>query len=110
MSTKQVRARKYRYVLYCLKRTQDHLQSPKTPNTISTPSNAPTRQWHRTASREVSLLSGAIAGVFSAIVSQPADVVLSRVAKGAKSGGDFLSQVGNIFGEVRSGDEGGPLP
>jgi solute carrier family 25 phosphate transporter 3 len=50
----------------------------------------------------VSLLSGAIAGVFSAIVSQPADVVLSRVAKGAKSGGDFLSQVGNIFGEVRA--------
>lgn len=54
----------------------------------------------------VSLLSGAIAGVFSAIVSQPADVVLSRVAQGAKeataSGNNFLTQVGNIFSEVRA--------
>ena len=44
----------------------------------------------------VSLLSGAIAGVASAIVSQPADVVLSAVAKGAEPG----VEQGSLRGKV----------
>lgn len=44
----------------------------------------------------VSLLSGAIAGVCSAILSQPADVVLSRVAQGEGS----AAQVGKLPGSV----------
>ena len=44
----------------------------------------------------MSLLSGAIAGVASALVSQPADVVLSRVAQGAGSS----QQVGNLPGSI----------
>ena len=44
----------------------------------------------------VSLLSGAIAGVASAIVSQPADVVLSRVAQGEGSS----LQVGKLPGSI----------
>ena len=44
----------------------------------------------------VSLLSGAIAGVASAIISQPADVVLSRVAQGDGS----RREVGKLPGSV----------
>ena len=44
----------------------------------------------------VSLLSGAIAGTLAAIISQPADVVLSRVAKGEGS----AQLVGKLPGSV----------
>lgn len=47
-------------------------------------------------SLSVSLLAGAIAGVASAIVSQPADVVLSRVAQGEGSS----AQVGKLPGSI----------
>ena len=44
----------------------------------------------------ISLLSGAIAGVFASIVSQPADVVLSRIAQGEGSS----QQVGKLPGRI----------
>ena len=53
----------------------------------------------------VSLLSGAIAGALAAIVSQPADVVLTRVAQGAKEGGQLpgsVNQIALIIAEFRS--------
>jgi len=53
----------------------------------------------------VSLLSGAIAGALSAVISQPADVILSRVAQGAKEGGALpggVNQFALIVEEARS--------
>jgi solute carrier family 25 phosphate transporter 3 len=49
------------------------------------------------ASLGVSLLSGAIAGVAAAIVSQPADVVLSKVAQG---GGSSKTEEGRLPGNI----------
>jgi solute carrier family 25 (mitochondrial phosphate transporter), member 3 len=49
----------------------------------------------------ISLLSGVIAGVASAIISHPADTLLSKVnKKGAGGSGSMLTRLGNIAREI----------
>jgi solute carrier family 25 (mitochondrial phosphate transporter), member 3 len=49
----------------------------------------------------ISLLSGVIAGVASAIISHPADTLLSKVnKKGAGGDGSMLQRLSNIAGEI----------
>merc|ERR1712110_58083 len=49
----------------------------------------------------VSLLSGVIAGVAAAIISHPADTLLSKVNKaGAGGTGSMMSRLGNIAAET----------
>merc|ERR1712071_673448 len=49
----------------------------------------------------VSLLSGVVAGVASAIISHPADTLLSKVnKKGAGGDGSMMKRLMNIAGEV----------
>merc|ERR1712111_340377 len=49
----------------------------------------------------VSLLSGVIAGVVAAIISHPADTLLSKINKaGAGGTGSMMTRLGNIASEV----------
>merc|ERR1719409_1507607 len=49
----------------------------------------------------VSLLSGVIAGVVAAIISHPADTLLSKINKGGAGGtGSMMQRLGNIAAET----------
>merc|ERR1711871_1006370 len=53
------------------------------------------------ANVSVSLLSGVIAGVAAAIISHPADTLLSKINKaGAGGEGGMLTRLGRIAGEM----------
>mmetsp|Transcript_19567 Transcript_19567/g.25330 ORF Transcript_19567/g.25330 Transcript_19567/m.25330 type:complete len:315 (+) Transcript_19567:48-992(+) len=48
----------------------------------------------------VSLTSGVIAGVAAAIISHPADTMLSKINKGGGEGGSMFTRMGNIVAET----------
>ena len=58
------------------------------------------KQMSSTGNIGVSLLSGVIAGVVAAIISHPADTMLSKINKGGAGGdGSMFQRLGNIAAE-----------
>ena len=55
---------------------------------------APKESYSKTTQLSITFASGYIAGVICAIVSHPADTVVSKMGKGNKSAGEILSELG----------------
>ena len=62
---------------------------------------APKESYGKSTHLGITFASGYIAGVACAIVSHPADTVVSKMAKGGKTAGQILSELG--FGGIWGG-------